>query len=200
MTTARQNMYFHVTNLMGAAIAMTITAIPVDAFARPGGGGGGRAAASSVHRGGGGGAQRAAASRPQAGARPQAAAHPNVNRDGGNVARGGNNVARGGDNYANRNGNRINTGNVNVGNNVNVDVDRGWDHDGWDHHPVATGMAIGTAAAVTSAVVGSMIYSLPPSCANRYYGGVTYSYCDGTWYQPQYAGSSVTYVVVNQPY
>ena len=42
--------------------------------------------------------------------------------------------------------------------------------------------------------------SLPPSCANRYYGGVSYSYCNGTWYQPQYAGSSVTYVVVNQPY
>ena len=200
MTTARQNLYFHVTSLMGAAIAMTITAIPVDAFARPGGGGGGRAAASSVHRGGGGGAQRAAASRPQAGARPQAAARPNVNRGGGNVARGGNNVARGGDNYANRSGNRVNTGNVNVGNNVNVDVDRGWDNDGWDHHPVAAGMAIGTAAAVTSAVVGSMIYSLPPSCANRYYSGVTYSYCNGTWYQPQYAGSSVTYVVVNQPY
>ncbi|MDP3591429.1 hypothetical protein, partial [Phenylobacterium sp.] len=66
MTTARQNLYFHVASLMGAAIAMTITAIPTDAFARPGGGGGGRAAASSVHRGGGGGgAQRAAASRPQ---------------------------------------------------------------------------------------------------------------------------------------
>lgn len=203
MTTARQNLYFHVASLMGAAIAMTITAIPTDAFARPGGGGGGRAAASSVHRGGGGGgAQRAAASRPQAGARPQAAAaaNPNVNRGGGNVARSGNTVARGGDNYAARGGNRVNTGNVNVGNSVNVDVDRGWDNDGWDHHPVAAGMAIGTAAAVTSAVVGSMIYSLPPSCANRYYGGVTYSYCNGTWYQPQYAGSSVTYVVVNQPY
>ena len=45
-----------------------------------------------------------------------------------------------------------------------------------------------------------MIYSLPPSCSQRYYGGVTYSYCDGAWYQPQYSGSSVTYVVVNQPY
>lgn len=198
MTTARQNMYFHVTTLLGAALAMTVTAIPHDAFARPGGGGGGRSAASSVHRGGGGGgAQRAAASRPQAQARPQAAANReayNVSRGGNNVARGGNNVAKGGGN------NRVNTGNVNVGNSVNVDVDRGWDNDGWDHHPVAAGMAIGTTAAVTSAVVGSMIYSLPPSCTNRIYGGVTYSYCNGAWYQPQYSGSQVTYVVVNQPY
>jgi hypothetical protein len=115
-----------------------------------------------------------------------------VNQGGNRVNQGGNTVARG--------GNRVNTGNVNIGNDVNIDVDRGWDNDGWDYHPVARGVAFGTAAAVTSAVVGSMIYSLPPSCANRLYGGVTYSYCDGVWYQPQYAGSSVTYIVVNPPY
>lgn len=196
MTTAHQNLYFHVTSLMAAAIAMTITAIPHDAFARPGGGGGGRAAASSIQRGGGG-AQRAAVSRPQAGARPQPA---NINHGGGNVARGGGNAAYGGGNVARGGNNRVNTGNVNVGNNVNIDVDHGWDNNGWDYHPVARGVAFGTAAAVTSAVVGSMIYSLPPSCSNRVYGGVTYSYCNGAWYQPQYSGSQVTYVVVNQPY
>ena len=108
-------------------------------------------------------------------------------------------MARGG-NTVNQGGNRVNTGNVNIGNDVNIDVDNGWDNNGWDYHPVARGVAFGTAAAVTSAVVGSMIYSLPPSCANRLYGGVTYSYCNGVWYQPQYAGSSVTYIVVNPPY
>ena len=51
------------------------------------------------------------------------------------------------------------------------------------------------AAAVTAAVVGSMIYTLPPSC-------VTWSYyyrCGEVWYQPQYEGTAVTYVVVNAP-
>lgn len=204
MTPARRDLHFHVATLVAAALAMTITAIPKDAFGRPGGGGGGggRAAASSVHRGGGGGgAQRAAASRPQAGAKPQAATRPaNVNHGGGNVARGGGNTAYGGGNVARGGNNRVNTGNINTGNNVNIDVDNGWDNNGWDYHPVARGVAFGTAAAVTSAVVGSMIYSLPPSCTNRLYGGVTYSYCNGAWYQPQYSGSQVTYVVVNQPY
>ncbi len=187
MTPARRDLHFHVATLIAAAVAMTITAVPKDAFGRPAGGG--RAAASSVHRGAGGaGAQRAAAARPQAATRPA-----NVNRGGGNTAYGGGNVARGG-------ANRVNTGNINTGNNVNIDVDNGWDHNGWDYHPVARGVAFGTAAAVTSAVVGSMIYSLPPSCTNRVYGGVTYSYCNGAWYQPQYSGSQVTYVVVNQPY
>jgi hypothetical protein len=29
---------------------------------------------------------------------------------------------------------------------------------------------------------------------------MTYQQCGGTYYQPQYAGSSVTYVVVNPPH
>jgi hypothetical protein len=193
MIAARRHMHFDIASLMTAALAVAVTAIPTDAFSRPTGGG--RAAASSVHRGGGAGVQHAGGARAQAAARPAAATRPaggaRVNQ-GGNVNRGGNTVARG--------GNRVNTGNVNIGNDVNIDVDNGWDNNGWDYHPVARGVAFGTAAAVTSAVVGSMIYSLPPSCANRVYGGVTYSYCNGVWYQPQYAGSSVTYIVVNQPY
>ena len=40
-----------------------------------------------------------------------------------------------------------------------------------------------------------MAYSLPPNCApyNAYYQ------CGNVWYQPQYQGSTVTYVVVNAP-
>jgi hypothetical protein len=93
-------------------------------------------------------------------------------------------------------GNRVNTGDVNINRNVNVN---GYDHGGdWDdhYHPVARGVAIGTAAAVTSAAIGSMIYSLPPACS-PYQG--SYYYCGGVYYQPQYQGDKVVYVVVQQP-
>jgi hypothetical protein len=63
-------------------------------------------------------------------------------------------------------------------------------HD--DHHPIAT-------AVVTAAVVGSMVHSLPPSCSTVIINGFAYQQCGGTWYQPQIAGSSTTYIVVNPP-
>ncbi|AOY02357.1 hypothetical protein BJP62_14165 [Jeongeupia sp. USM3] len=56
-----------------------------------------------------------------------------------------------------------------------------------------------TTAAVTSAVIGSIVHSVPPSCVATIVGGVTYQQCGSTWYQPQYAGTSVQYVVVNPP-
>jgi hypothetical protein len=109
---------------------------------------------------------------------------------------------RGGNAVANRSGNRINTGNVRIGNNTNINVnnnDHGWDWD--DHyHPVAAGVAFGTAAAVTSAAIGSMMYSLPPSCAPYPYGGYSYYSCGGVYYEPRYEGDKVVYVVVNNPH
>ena len=54
--------------------------------------------------------------------------------------------------------------NVNVDSNVNVNVDGGCCNNGWDndYHPVATAAAaVGTAVAVTSAVVGSMVNTVP---------------------------------------
>lgn len=81
---------------------------------------------------------------------------------------------------------------VNVNRNVNVNVNN-------RYNPVATGVAVGAAAVVTAAVVGSMVYSLPPRCAPYVHAGVTYQQCGGAYYQPQYSGSSVTYVVVNPP-
>ena len=90
--------------------------------------------------------------------------------------------------------------NVNVDRNVNVNVDgtaccnNGWDND---YHPVATAAAVvGTAVAVTSAVVGSMVHTVPPGCVPVNYGGMVYQQCGGTWYQPQ--GSQ--FVVVTPPY
>lgn len=128
-------------------------------------------APTSVHRGGGGGAGRANVQ------------HNNVQRN--NVQRNSNN------------NNRINTGDVNINRNTNINVDndhhRDWDDD---YHPIARGVAFGTAAAVTSAVIGSMIYTLPPACSP--YRG-SYYYCGGVYYEPQYQGDKVVYVVVNQP-
>jgi hypothetical protein len=89
--------------------------------------------------------------------------------------------------------------NVNVNRNVDVDVDVDRRH----YHPVAraaaTTAAVTTAAVVTSAVVGSMVRTLPPACSAVVVNGLTYQNCGGAWYQPQYAGTSVTYVVVNPP-
>lgn len=93
--------------------------------------------------------------------------------------------------------------NANVNRNVNVNVDNGWNHGGCCccgySHPVAAGVAIGATAAITAAAIGSMAYSLPPACVTRVYPAGTYYSCGGTWYQPEYAGSQVTYVVVHEP-
>ena len=97
----------------------------------------------------------------------------------------------------NRNTN-VNT-NVNKNTNVNVnssrhvdvdvDVDRGW-------HPVATVAAV----AVTAAVIGSVVNTLPPSgCYPVQIGPTLYQQCGNYWYQPQYYGTTVQYVVVNPP-
>ena len=87
--------------------------------------------------------------------------------------------------------------NVNVNKNVTVDVDRrgggGWDND---YHPVATAAAVTAAVVVTSAVVGSMVNTVPAGCVPVNYGGYIYQQCGSTWYQPQ--GSQ--YVVINPPY
>ncbi|MDN0085215.1 hypothetical protein QU487_21130 [Crenobacter sp. SG2305] len=86
--------------------------------------------------------------------------------------------------------------NVNVNKNVNIQGNNGWDDD---YHPVATAVAVGAAAAVTAAVVGSVVHSIPPSCTPVMVGNVAYQQCGSTWYQPQYSGTSVQYVVVNPP-
>jgi hypothetical protein len=89
--------------------------------------------------------------------------------------------------------------NVNIDRDRDIDIDIDVDHD-WDHHhhhPIATGVAIGTAAAITSAVIGSIVYTLPPACSTVVVNGIAYSQCGNVWYQPQYVGTSVQYVVVN---
>jgi hypothetical protein len=52
---------------------------------------------------------------------------------------------------------------------------------------------------VTAAVVGSIVNTLPPSCSAVVVNQITYQQCGSTWYQPQFSGTSTTYVVVNPP-
>jgi len=66
-------------------------------------------------------------------------------------------------------------------------------------HPVARAAVATTAVAATAVAVGTVVHSIPPSCSAVVVGNVTYQQCGSTWYQPRYAGSQVTYVVVNPP-
>ena len=101
----------------------------------------------------------------------------------------------------NKNVNKNTNVNVNQNKNVNIDVDV--DHHGHgggccyhEFHPVA---AVATAV-ITAAVIGSMVNTLPPSCTMVMVNGFAYQQCGSTWYQPQIAGSSTTYIVVNPPH
>jgi len=56
-----------------------------------------------------------------------------------------------------------------------------------------------TAVAVTAAAIGSVSYSVPQGCVTQVVNGIAYQQCGSTWYQPQYSGSDVQYIVVNAP-
>ena len=137
-------------------------------------------AAHAQRRGGGGGARTSV----------NRSSSVNVNRNA-NINRNTN---------VNRNYNANVNRNYNVNRNVNVDVDRG-DWGGCCYHSgVGVAAAVATTAAVTAAVVGSRVQTLPPSCTTVVAGGVTYQQCGSVWYQPQFVGTGTTYVVVNAPY
>jgi hypothetical protein len=155
--------------LLVCAVALAWSA-PGDARGGRGGGGGGMARAS---------------------------AHGSVNGGarGGDFDRGGGDINRADVNRADVNRNT----NISSNRNVNVNVE-GNDHwNDWDDHPVATGAAVAAGVALTSAAIGSIAYSVPPSCVPQMVGDVTYQQCGDVWYQPQYAGSNVQYVVVSPP-
>jgi hypothetical protein len=94
----------------------------------------------------------------------------------------------------------VNNVNVNRNTNVNVNVDShgGCCHNGWDndYHPIATAAAVTATVAVTSAIVGSMVRTVPVGCVPVNYGGYIYQQCGGVWYQPQ----GPQFIVVNPPY
>ncbi len=100
----------------------------------------------------------------------------------------------------NANINRNVNANVNVNRNVNVHGGyRGGYYYDDHHHGVSTGAAV--AIGVAGLAVGTMIGAsqLPPSCSIVSVNGISYQQCGSSWYQPQYSGSQVTYVVVNPP-
>jgi len=154
--------------LVALALAGFVTTPVADAAGRGGGGGGGGArGGGGAHAGAGGARQNVQANNTRVDARTNNVRSTSVN-------------------------------NVNVNRNVNVDVDRGCCNGGWDndYHPVATAAAVTATVAVTSAVIGSMVRTVPAGCVPVNYGGVIYQQCGGTWYQPQ--GSQ--FVVINPPY
>lgn len=137
---------------------------------------------------------------------PPRAHHANAGQrsNQGNRVNAGNNVGnRTHVNNGNRNvhnGNR--NANINNYRDVDIDVDGhgryGYDDD---YHPIAAAAAVTATVAVTAAVVGSIFTpaQMPSSCVQVIHYDVAYMQCGSTWYQPQYQGSDVTYVVVNAP-
>ncbi|WP_397453586.1 hypothetical protein [Pseudomonas sp. NA-150] len=149
------------------------------------------------------GAARTSVNRPSA-PNAQPARHPNVSNNSQNATQvnAGNNNRVGNTTNINNSHNTVNN-NVNVNRDVNVNVDGrgryGYDED---YHPIATAAAVTATVAVTAAVVGAIVRpaQMPTSCVQVIQSGVTYMQCGSTWYQPQYVGSDVTYVVINAPY
>ena len=87
--------------------------------------------------------------------------------------------------------------NVNVNRNTNVNVNVNNRGGYYNHGPSVAGVV--AASVATAIVVGSIVHTLPPSCSTMVVNGFAYQNCGGTYYQPQYQGSSVTYIVVNHP-
>ncbi len=117
---------------------------------------------------------------------------------------GGGNFRSSAQTNVNRNYNVNRNTNINVNRNVNVNNNYyhgggGYYNNGCCYHPVATAAAVTAAAVVTAAVVGSMVQSIPPSCTSVIVNGLAYQRCGSTWYQPQFYGTTTTYLVVNAP-
>jgi hypothetical protein len=169
------NRYFQTMIAAVLAIALMNLSPIADAGGRGGGGRGGG--------GGGGGSARTS-----------------VNRNNGASVNHNNNANVNRNNNANVNRNT----NVNVNNNVNVNVNNNYNHGGYYgggccYHPIATAAAVTATVAVTAAVVGSIVNTVPASCVPVVVNGLTYQQCGSTWYQPQFVGSSTSYVVVAPP-
>jgi hypothetical protein len=118
------------------------------------------------------------------------------------------NVRSSGRTSVNRGGNVNRNTNINRNTNVNVNRDvhvhggyygGGCCYGGYNYHPVATAAAVTATAMVTSAVIGSIVNTVPSGCTSVMVNGFAYQQCGSTWYQPQISGGSTTYIVVNPP-
>jgi hypothetical protein len=124
----------------------------------------------------------------------RASARTSVNR--GNVNRN-----------ANVNANKNVNANINRNVNANVNRDVNVHHDVYVHggyyggccYHTNTAAVVATTAIVTAAVIGTRVYALPPACTTVIVNGFAYQQCGSTWYQPQFVGTSTSYVVVAAP-
>ena len=137
--------------------------------------------------------------------------HPafSAEASGGGGYRGGGHATRSTANSSinsnyNNNVNRNYNSNVNVNRNVNVNVNNsyhgsyyggGYYGGGCCYHPVAVAAAVTATAVVTAAVVGSIVDRPPSGCVTTIVNGLAYQQCGSTWYPPQMAGTTTTYVV-----
>jgi hypothetical protein len=126
-----------------------------------------------------------------------------ANRPGNVIANRPGNIVnnRPGNIINNRPGNIINNRPINV---ADIDINRGYgwnsDWDGCCYYGSGWGAAAGFAAgAVAATALGSTVYDLPSSCTTTVVNGVTYTQCGDVWYQPQFQGTTTSYVVVNPP-
>jgi hypothetical protein len=101
------------------------------------------------------------------------------------------------------NANKTTNVNVNTTQNVNVNVNKTVQvnsstsyNSGCCYHPAPVGVAV---VGTSTVVVGTRVTVLPASCTVVRVNGFAYSHCGNTWYQPQFVGTSTTYVVVNPP-
>ena len=112
-------------------------------------------------------------------------------------------INHGGNANVNRNANANRNTNINANRNVNVNTNRHVDIDVDNDrfgHPVAAAAVTTAAVATTAAAIGSMTRTLPGGCVPVTAAtGVVYQRCGSVYYEPQYQGSSVQYVVVQQP-
>ena len=94
--------------------------------------------------------------------------------------------------------------NVNRNVNVNTNVNRygyggGCCYYGRPVYPAYPAAYAAAAIVATAVVVGSIVNTLPVGCTTVYRNGFAYQQCGSTYYQPQFSGSSTTYIVVNNP-
>lgn len=93
-------------------------------------------------------------------------------------------------------GNKVgSTNNINIDNSRDVNANLNGGHGGYyddnhHYHPFAAAAAVGSIVSASK---------MPPSCVQVMRYNTVYTQCGSTWYQPQCQGSSVTYILVNQP-
>ncbi len=77
--------------------------------------------------------------------------------------------------------------------------------DSWRYYgfsmsaPEADATVVGSACVADRLAIGSIVSTLPDGSFVTVVDGCTYRRCGHVWFQPQYTGSDVTYVVVRAP-